>query len=183
LSDSLRNGDRFALYLRAYTSEKFLPPTEMVRDSINLQRSVEIANLTPVFERIPLFGLFNAVDPNLLRKYKAVWLPPTFRHMWKEIVLALADRACLVIVNATHHGRGFAEELQVVPLRYPGKTWLLAGWNSTASRYSSANVERAVELLRDFPAHVSVANVDTDGVQYAEPRCPDWVIEKCVVSN
>lgn len=159
----------FGLYLRAYKSEC---AAELAGDSgVNAWRSIEIANVARVSERLPIYGLCNALDMNPLQKYRSVWLPPQFRFQWLEIVRELAKLAELIIVNASRPGNGLSEELKTIPQDFPEKTWLIIG-DDEPTRNETAD---AVNRLSDHADHVSRADIKDGVVHDAWPLCPPWV--------
>jgi hypothetical protein len=175
----------FSLYLRAYVQEEITPDAQRAAQDwqrertsgFSLQRSVEIANVGAVSEHLATFGLCNARDVNLLKKYKPVWLPNKHRNSWWTFVAALASKARLIILNATAVGTGFRHELKEIPSRFPEKTWLIAGKHPVTKDYISADIAHAVAQLSKYDEHVSFAAVARDSfdVRYAEPRFPGWV--------
>jgi len=175
----LQEGIAFALYLRAFRQEDFDAGLEYSfteeekAGAVTLNRAVEIANVGPISELIPVFGLTNLFDVNTLRKYQSVWLPPAVRNNWRDTVRALSVRSSLIILNATVHGTSFREELVEITKNFPDKSWLIAGVN--AGEFVGADTQAAVMMLDGFPEHVSIANVSDGGIQYAEPRVPEWV--------
>jgi hypothetical protein len=176
LVDTLRYEKPFALYLRAYAAEGF-DEIEVGSPDVVLKRSVEIANVGAVSEHfMPVFGLTNKLDMNLLQKYESVWLPRKFREHWYEVVLEIAILARLIIINATRAGTGFTRELRTIPWLFPEKTWLLAGVDDRSGDFVSDDIKEAQSNLREYNDHVSTAIVSANGeVAYAEPRLPEWV--------
>lgn len=115
---------------------------------------------------------------NPLKKYHSVWLPPASRRTWLEIVRELADKAKLIIINATKEGKegdGLCLELRCIPRTFPNKTWLIAGVKGKNQNFICPQIAEAAAALADCPEHVSKAQIVDDVAQNGWPSCPDWV--------
>jgi hypothetical protein len=169
---TLKDGRPFGLYLRAYKSE-CAEELAGVPD-VNAWRSVEIANVARVSEKLPIYGLCNCLDMNPLQKYRSVWLPPQFRPQWLQIVVELANVAALVIINATRPGSSLSDELRAIPQGFPEKTWLIIAKQESDASLPDA-IADAVRKLSEYPDHVSISEIKDGIVHDAWPLCPLWV--------
>jgi hypothetical protein len=176
LTRTLRDNNPFVLYLRAYASES-VQELAGSAGGVSIFRSIEVANLSMVSERIPVYGLCNALDMNPLRKYQSVWLPPDFRNRWEDIVRELANRSILIVINATRPGSGLSIELKIIPRAFPEKTWLLAGTVGDEGGFATSGITCAAEKLKAYVDHVSKAAIANGAVHDAWPRFPKWVQE------
>jgi hypothetical protein len=120
-----------------------------------------------------MFGFCNSLDMNPLKKYRSVWMPPELRSSWQIGVQEVAERADLIVINATRPGNGLSYELRTIPCLFPQRTWLIVARAENGAVLPDA-VETA-ERLSKLSEHLSYADLTDGMVHDAWPLFPTWI--------
>lgn len=175
LLQDVARGHAFALYLRVHGGHGAGGLLE--RNDFNLTAAIaeEYAGIGLMPRAFPIYGLRTALDFDALSLYRPVWIPPPCRPRRREIILAAAEAASLIVINAMHAGDGFELELQEIPARFAARTWLLAGREAGGGRYVSPAVAEAAQRLQPLADHVAVVEMRDDKARLSEQQLPAWI--------
>lgn len=165
----------FALYLRVQAGQGSAGLLD--RNDTNLTAAIaeEYAGIGLMPRRFPVYGLRTALDFDALSLYRPVWIPPQCRAQRREIVLAAAEAAALIVVNAMHAGEDVELELQEIPARFAARTWLLAGRDAATGHYVSPAVAGAADLLSPQGDHVAIVEMRDGAARFSRRQLPAWV--------
>jgi hypothetical protein len=175
LLQDVARGEPFALYLRADRGERSGGLLDRNETSLTAAITEEYAGIGLMPRRFPVYGLRTALDFDALSLYRPVWIPPHCRAQRREIVLAAAEAASLIVVSAMHPADGVELELHEIPARFAARTWLLAGREAATGSYASPAVAEAAARLEPLAGHVAIVEMREGRARYAEQWLPAWI--------